>query len=361
MKKYLLALFSIVTIFAFISCGSTPVAEPQVDVNPVETPKPEPEPTPEPAPEPEPEPTPEPAPAEDFSAQNSALLAQADSARQKAVDAGAEKYFPEILSETDKIYESVKNEVQQNPNADHSEKIKDVIARYESLAVASMAKALKEKASELGISDADAEKALSDYESASKNGTGSDMKDAAEKALSAYSKLMAEQLGALIKTERAAALEAKKKADSVKAGVAKKAEYTEASNTFKKADSNFVTKDLEGAYRGYISAKNTFNALYESIAEKRAAAQAAIERAKKRVSEAENYTLEADSIAPLSGEVAGIEKEDAVLLEADNFANPDDAVIDLEDSVEAKTAAAIDGAINAASDAINGAINKDAK
>ena len=158
----------------------------------------------------------------------------------------------------------------------------------------------------------------------------------------------------MAKTERAAALEAKKNADSVKAGVAKKAEYIEASNTFKKADASFVTKDLEGAYKGYRTAKNTFTNLYETIAAKRAAAQAAIERAKQRVAEAENYTKEADTIAPIEGEVAGIEKEDAVLLEADNFANPDDAVINVEDSDDAKKAAAIDGAINSAVNALEG-------
>ena len=326
MKKHLIALFSAASLFAFISCGSTPTAEPQVDV------------TPAPVEEPKPEPTPEPV-AEDFSSANQALLSQADAARQKAIDAGAEKYFPEVLASDDKFYEEVKAEVAANPSADHSEKIKEVIKRYDALATASLAKELKAKADEMGLSDATAEKALADFE-ASDNGT--DMKTNADKALSAYSALMAEHLLSLAKSEREAALAAKKNADSVKAGVAKKAEYTAASNTFKKADSSFVTKDIEGAYKGYNSAKNTFTALFNEISEKRAAAQAAIERAKKRVAEAETYTVEADSIAPLTGEVAGIEKEDAVLLEADNFANPDDAVIDVESSEDAKTAAALD-------------------
>ena len=214
-----------------------------------------------------------------------------------------------------------------------------------------LAKEMKEKADELGLSDEAAANALTDFENSE---NGSDQKANAEKALSAYSKLLLAHLGAMAKSERAAALEAKKNADSVKAGVAKKAEYTEASNTFKKADSNYVAKDLEGAYKGYRTAKNTFTNLYETIAAKRAEAQAAIERAKKRVAEAESYTVEADSIAPLTGEVAGIEKEDAVLLEEDNFANPDDAIIDVEDSAEAKTAAAIDGAVNAAVNALEG-------
>ncbi|WP_294430422.1 hypothetical protein [uncultured Treponema sp.] len=343
MKRYLFTLICAASIIPFISCGSTPTVEP-------EPPKAE-EPAPvveEPTPEPEPEPQP---PAEDFSQANEALLAQADSARAKAIEAGAEKYFRDVLSADDKFYESVKAEIKANPTADHSEKIKEVIVRYEALATASLAKEMKLKADEFGLADADAEKALSDFE-ASENGNG--MRENADKALSAYSALLLKKLGEMAKTERSAALEAKKNADSVKAGVAKKTEYAEASATFKKADSSFASKDLEGAYKGYRSAKNAFTKLYELIAEKRAAAQAAIERAKKRVAEAENYTKEADTIAPLENEVAGIEKEDAVLLESDNFANPEDAVIDVESSDEAKAAAAIDKAINDAADAIQG-------
>ena len=337
MKRYLLLLSCIATILSFVSCGSTPTAEPETKKEP---PKVE-----EPARVVE-----EPA-SDDFTQANEVLLSKADAARQKAIEAGAEKYFPDVLAADDGFYDAVKNDVKENPSADHSEKINEVVTRYEALATACMARELKEKADELGLSDADAEKALADFASSD---NGADMRTNAEKALSAYSALLLKELAAMAKTERNAALEAKKKADSVKAGVAKKAEYTAASNAFKKADSDFVTKNLEGAYRGYRSVKGTFLSLYETIAEKRAAAQAAIDRAKQRVAEAESYTIEADSIAPLQGDVAGIEKEDAVLLEADNFANPDDAVINVEESDEAKAAAAIDEAINAAASAAEG-------
>lgn len=332
MKKYLITVFSVAAAFAFISCGSTANIDPNANKGAASQEEPAKEET-----------IPEVVP-EDFTKANEDLLSQAEAARQKALDAGAEKYFPEVLSADDAFFEDVKAGVKASPAEDHSAKIKEVITRYEALTTACMARDLKEKADELGLSDSDAEKALADFE-ASDN--GNDMRTNAEKALNAYSELLRQHLGAMAKTERAAALEAKKKADSVKAGVARKEEYTQASQTFKKADSSFVTKNLEGAYKGYHSAKVTFLNLYETIAEKRAAAQAALERAKKRVLEAENYTVEADSIAPLSEEVSGIEKEDTVLLEEDNFANPDEAVIDVEDSDDAKAAAEIDESINA--------------
>lgn len=342
MKKYLIAVFSAAVILSFISCGSTPTAEPNSAAPKAEEPPLVVEMT---------EQEEEKPAGDDFSKENEALLTKAYSARQKAISAGAEKYYPDVLAETDKYYDEVKADIKANPSADHSAKIKDVIERYNALATACAAKEMQEKANELGLSDADAEKALKDFENSN---NGKDMNTNANKALSAYSALLIQHLGAMAKTERNAALEAKKKADSVKAGVAKKAEYTAATETFRKADSNLVTKNLEGAYKGYRDAKNTFNSLYETIAEKRAAAEAAIERAKKRVAEAENYTIEADSIAPLQGDVAGIEKEDAVLLEEDNFANPDEAVIDVENSAEAKTAAKINDAVDAAANALEG-------
>lgn len=343
MKKYLLTLLCVTAIFSFFSCGSTPTAEPGIekqtgDVNLVEEEKKEEEEATEPT-------------SGDFSKANEALLSQAESARQKAIEAGAEEYFPDVLASDDSYFDEVKAAVSANPTEDHSAKITEAISRYNALATASLAKEMKKKADELGLSDEAAEKALADFETSS---TGSDMNTNANKAFSAYSTLLVKHLGDMAKSEREAAREAKKKADEVKAGVSRKAEYTEASNTFKKADSAFVTRNVEEAYKGYRTAKNAFLSLYESISEKRAEALAAIERAKQRVAEAEAYTKEADEIAPLQGEVAGIEKEDAVLLEEDNFANPEDAVIDIDNSEEAKKATVIDGAINATVNAIEG-------
>ena len=348
MKKIVFTLLSIAAILSFVSCGSTPTAEPEVDVAPIaqEEKKEEKEETPPVVQE----------PAADFSDANKALLEKAEQARQAALDAGAQKYYPELFDTTDTNYAAVKDAVEKDPAADHASEISDIIAKYNSLEKAARAKQLKEKADELGVSDADAEKALSDYDVVSANGAGDAMLEQAEKALAAYTELLRQQLLALAGTERKAALEAKKQADSVKAGVAKKAEYTAASDVFKKADSSYVTKDIEGAYNGYKAAKKAFTELFEIVSKNRAAAQAALERAKQRVAEAESYSAEADTIAPLEGEVAGIEKEDAVLLEEDNFANPDEAVINVEEGETAEAAAALDSEANAATESTEGEV-----
>ena len=148
MKKHLLLLSGILAILSFISCGSTPTAEPETKKEPPKVEEAASAPVVE-----------EPA-AEDFAQANEVLLSKADAARQKAIEAGAEKYFPDVLAADDGFYDGVKSDVKENPSADHSAKIKDVIERYNALATACAAKEMQEKANELGLSDADAEKAF---------------------------------------------------------------------------------------------------------------------------------------------------------------------------------------------------------
>ena len=332
MKKYALALSCALAALFFVSCGSTPEPEP--------TPTPEPE---QPVVE-NPVQVEQPVTQDDFSAANAQLLAGTEAARAKALAADAKTFYPEAFDSLDAEYETLKNDVASNPSEDYSVRIKDLTAKYESLAVASEAQALKKRVDSMDFASLDqsaydnAGKALSEYDAMGIASSGADLLAKANEAKDGYKELMNKGLVAIAGRERQTALEAKKKADSVKAGVAQKEVYTKASDTFKKADSSYVTANIEGAYQGYKSAKETFNQLYESIFEKRAAAQAAIDRAKQKVSDSANYAEEADSIAPLASEVAGIEKEDAVLLEQDELANPDDAIINVEDSVTAKTA-----------------------
>ena len=111
MKKYLIAVFSAAVILSFISCGSTPTAEPNSAAPKAEEPPLVVEMT---------EQEEEKPAGDDFSKGNEALLTKADSARQKAISAGAEKYYPDVLAETDKYYDEVKADIKANPSADHS-------------------------------------------------------------------------------------------------------------------------------------------------------------------------------------------------------------------------------------------------
>ncbi len=353
MKKVILTLSCVLTVLFAVSCGSTPVAEPEVkDV--VEDTKEE---IKEEVKE-------EVVQAVDYSTANKTLLALTDAARENAIASGAEKYFSSNFAATEEKYTVVKNNVETDSSKDYSAEIKDLTERYQSLAAASQAKALKEKADELSLADENkssyeaGQKALEEYSALPSETSGADLLAKANEALNAYSDVVNKGLKANAARERQGALEAKKNADSVKAGVAKKEQYTKASETFKKADSSYVTTNIEGAFKGYKEAKEAFNSLYEEIKEKRAAAQALIDAAKQKVADSENYAVEADSIAPLEGEVAGIEAEDAVLLEEDSLANPDEAVIDVESGVTAKTAEKVAETAIAAEDAVNSVVQE---
>ena len=328
--KHLCVISCACAVLFLASCGSTPTAEEELDFNPAE----------------KAEETVEQVVEEttDFTTANQASLEIAEKARQTAVKADAQKYYQEKFDETDKLYCEVKNKVASDSKTDHSAEIKDVADRFNALAQASLARSMKDRADELGFAGEDqnsydkGQKALSDYESLAADSSSSDLLSKANEAFDAYSVLMLKGFKAFAGRERNAALEAKKNADSVKAGVAKKEEYKKASADFKDADTAYVTKNIEGAYRGYKAAKEAFASLYETVSKNRAAAQEAIERAKQKVAEAANYSTEADTVSPLEGEVAGIEKDDAVLLEEDNLANPDDAVINIEEGETAQAA-----------------------
>ena len=303
---------------------------------------------------------------------NKALLEKLEEARNKAVEADAKYYYPKEFDATDTKSEQVKKDTEANPNTDYSADITDLIARYEALAKASEAQRMKKRADEMDFSAFD--KAAYDAGASALDRFAQDDTGASQlaDAYESYKLLLNKGFVALAGKERNAALEAKKLADSVKAGVSQKETYGQAADAFKKADSAYVTKDIEAAYEGYKSSKETYNDLYEKVSAARAAAQAAIERAKQRAADSANYATDADEIAPLATAVQGIEDENAVLLEEDNLANPDDAVIDVNEGVTAQAAEkeaaaaiaaeeAFDNAVDAGVNLLNSAVNGDAK
>ena len=152
MKKLISALACILTVLFVISCGSTPEAEPEPTVkDAAEEIKKDVEET------------------VDFSAANKSLLALTEAARQSSIEFGSEKYFPDGFSVAETKYTSIKNNVETDSSKDYSAEIKDLTARYNSLASASQAAALKEKADALSLANEnqkaydDGKKALEEY------------------------------------------------------------------------------------------------------------------------------------------------------------------------------------------------------
>jgi len=330
MKKVTLFVLSTLVALSLMSCGSKPEAEPEttpeapvVEETVVEEPVIE-DPVVE---EPEEE-----APAVDVDS----LKAQIDDARNLAIAAGAEDLAPELLKAIDDYYASIKDS-----DADVSLSSADIILRYKTLASYAKAKDLKTQIDEhdLAVYDQkDYDEGVKSYaviEDAYTNGTAITAETAAyaDAALSSFTAVYVAGYKKLAKDERVAAFEAKKNADSVKAGVSRKEEYKAATDSFQKGDTLYAMQNPVKAYENYKSSKEAYIYLFEDVSEKRAAAQAAIEAAKKRVEESAQFAEEADYKAPITEPIEGIEDEDAVLLEADDYEDPEAAEIEVSEEL----------------------------
>lgn len=329
MKKLAFWALSVFLILSLISCGSKKGAE--------ETAEPEP-----PAVEETVEETIEETVEQGVSqAELDLALANMDNARQNAIDSDAEEYAPDFFDSLEEEYDELRKRAENGE--DVAAECNDLAKRYEALAAYVKALDAKETIDDYELPPLakaaydKGSKDLDDFEAMfnDENASSDDLLAKATSAYASFKSVLVALYKDIAKDARADALEAKKDADSVKAGVSEKREYTRAVELFKKGDASYSMNGYEAACDAYDEAYDIFSTLYETISEKRAAALAAIEAAKKSVEESAQVAEEADLEAPLTGEVDGIEDEDAVLLEEDDYANPEDAEIYLSEELSA--------------------------
>lgn len=291
------------------------------------------------------------------------MLAQTEEARKKALDAGAKDAYPDAFAALDAALDALKKLDGVNNDAELAE----LKLRYEALEKAAKARALKKRIDEEGLaqnSPADYEKgeaALKEFDSlvgdvlsnvkeiseslkndsgsisAVKNAVGAPSKTLAAKAGEAYDSYYAVYLKSYKKfanEERSNALAQKKRADKVLAQVACKEEYKSCAQLITKGDSQYSTSNPEGAYNSYKEATSSFKTLADDVEQKRAEAQKKIDEAKEQVREVENYALNADKYNPLEEKVEGIEDEETVLLDSDEFENPEKQIIEIDENIE---------------------------
>ena len=334
MKKVFLVLFSVFTILFFISCGSKPAPEEVEPEAPVVEENAEPE-------------TPvvdetdniiESETQQLSEEELAALIAKIDEAREVAILAGAEKNAPDLLNSIDGIYEKAKEENLQD-NAD------SLILKYSILASYAKAKNAKIEIDENDLSGfaqknydegviclQKVEEALANIEEIEPNA----QKDA-ESAYSNFTNVITIAYKKLAKEQRNLAYEAKVKSDSVRAGVSQKERYKEAADNFKSGDTLYSMQSPKKALEKYELAAQQFTELYEEVSEKRAAAQAAIEAAKRKVQESSQFAEQADEESPITEKLDGIEDADTVLLEEDDYENPEDAEADISEDIDDET------------------------
>lgn len=329
MKKVAISALSILTVLFFVSCGSKPAPEEEIEPeSPVVTESVE-------------EVIEDESEAETDDSEETAIsreesIAKVDAARKMAVEAGAEVYAAELLRKIDSDYEAL---VTGSEDIDISVECEKLARRYEVLAETLKAIELKQKIDDLGFEVYDPK----DYNDGCMNlaqireiyNSGDDIDssvdDKAKAAYSSFNKVLVIAYKKLAQDERALAFKAKQDADSIKAGVAQKESYNEAVEEFKMGDTVYSMQNPESAYNHYKLSKEQFIKLYNDVKTKREEAQRIMEEAKKRVAEAEKFAEQADNQAPINEAVDGIEDADAVLLEEDEY---DDEEIKVDEVLE---------------------------
>lgn len=328
-KSFIVAL-GIFTALSFVACKSTPEPEPA----PVEEPVVQPEEGAE-------EKTEETVPAENFSEANKALLSKVEQSRAAAAESGAEAANPVAFKATEAEYAAEKL-ASESATEDMSAVLNDLNNRY--LALKSYADAKSKKAKIDANNFASYNQAAYDEGSAiidelakpeSNLTFGSVWYKKATDAETKMESVLDAAYRSLSKAERTEAFKAKKDADSVKASVSRKAEYDKGVQSFKSGDAAYVTGSPEQALSDYTSSKTVFAALFQEISVARQKAQEAVDAAKKRVEQSETVAQDADTQAPLGDEpVEGIEEADTTLLEADDFTEAQNSVVELDETLE---------------------------
>ncbi len=276
-----------------------------------------------------------------------AMLDNVENARAKAVAAGADSYFPEILASFDARRDSTRVNFKSNPRGNYTRILSELVVKYESLEKASQANLLKKKAyamdpadiSEAALKNADSE--LAKYVSLSTAADGKALTAQADKAYDAYDEVVKAGYAVMVVRERKAAVDAKKKSESEKAQVNKftKDAYKTATEVYKKADVNFKLKKNEDAYNEYKAAKDSYLEQYATVKKAKGQAVDAQEKSQKSKQDAESFAAAADATNPLTEKVSGIEDEDTTLLKKDTFANPEESVINVDSAEVDKLAA----------------------
>ena len=92
----------------------------------------------------------------------------------------------------------------------------------------------------------------------------------------------------------------RKKALEIKADKADKVGYEAAELLYTTAEEYSEVKNYESSFNYFVKAKEAFDDVYNSVSAKRQAALEAIERAKNKADNVDEFAAEADKIAPLS-------------------------------------------------------------
>lgn len=231
-----------------------------------------------------------------------------NSARDAALASGADSLFPEEFALIEAAYEIAKLAAADD-SLDQTVVLANVQARYKALEQLAKAEGMKAKIKEYNFASKNPEAmAQGDAEFAAAKAallleaSGSEAVVRASSACTSYGAVLSAGFKELVGGAKEKAYAQKEKADSIKSDKADKEAYSSAAKILSGADKAYTSGEYESAFDGFESAEKHFGEIYNRVLEKRAAAQAAIERAKQKVNNTAEFAAEADEIAPLEEE-----------------------------------------------------------
>jgi hypothetical protein len=246
------------------------------------------------------------------------LDAAISKARESAIAAGCNSYYPEQFALADKQVSRVSELRDSGDVAGAYDAGQIALMRYQILIRAKEAVALRQKIEENNFSQYDQESfdiAEAKYaESASNYGTADPASlEAITESVARYKKVNNAGFKALSEPVIAKTDEIRTLCDSIKAKKSVSEPYAAASALYTGAASSAAAEDWESAYKGYSDASVAFSQVYEAASLKKNAADAAIAAAKAKQAASTDLAAKADQAAPLPENAEGYSADPYVI------------------------------------------------
>lgn len=279
--------------------------------------------------------------------QINSLIDSIENSRRKAENADADMELTELYNAANDAFERLKQRASSGENSAELKKaLENLNNLFKGLEAYAQAKAKKERIDDKGYAYNnqnaydDGASLLEELEEINKNASkyiaelekgssdkGNEFLQKANKANTSFMNVFR----STAENERSAAFKAKKQADSVKASVSRKNDYDNGVASFRDGDSKYVSGDIENSIEDYVNARGIFSKLYKEVSAARQKAQASIDDAKSNVKRSEALALKADKTDPLAERIQGIEDENAVLLQSDDFSYAKSSYVEIDE------------------------------
>ena len=253
-------------------------------------------------------------------------------AREAAVNAGAQAYYPEQFALADSTAENSRALRAEGKDAEAYDAAQLALIRYQILTKAREAIALKAKVDENGfvqygpedyaLADSKYGEALAAYGSADASALA-----AIDESCRLYAKVSNAGFRALSEPVMQKVAEIRGLCDAIKAKKTVSDAYGKAAVLHDGAAKSASQDSWEAAYNGYTAAAVAFTDVYQSATLKRNAAEAAMASAKQRQNESSEIARKADEVVPLPENAEGF-SEDPFVIESDSAASDQPAPAD---------------------------------